>query len=70
VDFEKAFDTISRNALLHKLKIYGMSLQTLQRLEKIYTRVDFCVRNGQNKISEPIPSYRLTTGVPTFSHIF
>jgi len=44
VDFEKAFDSINREALWQKLSKLGVSRKILNVLQSMYREVNFCVR--------------------------
>lgn len=47
IDFRKAFDSIDRNLLWHKLSDIGMSTKMLSALKSLYSDISCCVRvNG------------------------
>ena len=57
VDFQKALDEISGNALYYKLNSMGMSIQMINRIKQLYKRVEFCVKVGANEATNPIQSH-------------
>lgn len=56
LDLNKAFDSISREALWHKLRKKGMSSKMVKRIQAIYEEVSFCVKGGRDKVTACIKS--------------
>ena len=59
VDFEKAFDKISRNGLIEKLCNLGISGNILRTIENMYQNDEACIKIG-NKMTE---SFQINMGV-------
>ena len=56
VDFEKAYDRVSRKALFYKLQRNGLSGGMIQRIQEIYKRVEFCIKVGGDEITSGVES--------------
>jgi hypothetical protein len=55
VDFEKAFDSINREALRYKMRKIGVSENVVSNTEKMYQDIKFCVKCGENQRSSCAP---------------
>jgi hypothetical protein len=55
VDFEKAFDSINREALWYKMRKTGVSENMVSNIEKMYQDIQFCVKCGENQTSSCAP---------------
>jgi len=56
IDFQKAFEEVSRNALYYKPNNMNMSRLMINRNKQLYKRVAFCVKVRSNEITKPIKS--------------
>ena len=48
VDFEKAYDRVAHEAMLYKLRRYGICGKTYKFIEKLYANSKMCVRVGRS----------------------
>ena len=55
VDFSKAYDTVWREGLFHKLLNYGISTKFVKLLKDMYSRLQACIHLSSG-ISTPFPS--------------
>lgn len=58
IDFEKAFDTISREQLWFKMKKCGISARFIEKIKGIYSGINFKVKLADGGLSENIWSNR------------
>ena len=56
IDFKKAFDSISRNKLWHKLISNGINGKILNTISNLYKKAKSCVKHPSDFISEIFPS--------------
>jgi hypothetical protein len=58
VDYEKAFDSINRQALLYKMRKMGLSENVVSGIETVYQDITFCEKSGENQVSSCAPQTR------------
>ena len=70
VDFQKAYDRVPHEALLAKLRYYGVTGRTYSFIETLYSRSVMQIRVGES-LSEPVELKRgLRQGCPTSPILF
>lgn len=51
IDFQKAFDSINREALWYKLYVKGLSVKMIRIIQSIYNNVSFCIQCGDGSLT-------------------
>jgi hypothetical protein len=77
LDFEKAFDSLDREALWFKMRRIGVSENMLNCKRIMYESANFCVKCGENEVTTfaPQTNYNITIydkdfeGVSTFRYL-
>ena len=64
VDLKKAFDSVDRDLLWHRLGHYGISGKFLDLIKCLYRDAEYCVRVNDT-VTEPFP---VTSGVKVYNH--
>ena len=71
MDFEKALDSINREALWYKMRKTGVSENMVSNREKMYQDIKFCVKCGENQRSSCAPQTKgLCQGCGLSLHLF
>jgi hypothetical protein len=52
VDFEKAFDSIHREALWYKMRRKGISDNMVKCIREMYDGIKICVRCGEEEVTD------------------